>query len=81
MPDYHEVYRTQAETYDLLVSREDHQGNLFSRVWIRTDYRFASLLEAVDMTRFFFGDELADRVASEGLVILPECTGIWWLTV
>ena len=53
----------------------------FSRIWIRTDYRFASLAEAEDLTRFFFGDDLADRVAREELVILPECTGIWWLTV
>jgi hypothetical protein len=122
MPDYQEIYRTQAETYDLLVSREDHQGNLlralnqvrpmdgldvvelgagtgrltcmvapvvrtlleqahgFSRTWIRTDYRFASLPEAEDLTRFFFGDGLADRVADEALVVLPECTGIWWVT-
>jgi len=80
MPDYQEIYRTQAETYDLLVSREDHQGNLFSRVRIRTDYRFASLPEAEDLTRFFFGDGLADRVADEALVVLPECTGIWWVT-
>ena len=79
MPDYQEIYRTQAETYDLLVSRENHQGNVFSRVRIRTGYRFESLAE--DLTRFFFGDALADRVAREGLVILPECTGIWWLTV
>jgi hypothetical protein len=81
MPDYQEIYRTQAATYDLLVSREDHQGNLFPRVRIRTDYRFESLAEAEDLMRLFFGDTLADRVASEGLVILPECTGIWWLTV
>jgi ubiquinone/menaquinone biosynthesis C-methylase UbiE len=56
-------------------------GHGFSATWIRTDYRFASLSEAEDLTRFFFGDELADRVAGEGLVILPECTGIWWLTI
>ena len=81
MPDYQEIYRTQAETYDLLVSREDYQGNLFSRVRIRTDYRFESLAEAGDLTRFFFGDALAGRVAGEGLVTLPECTGMWWLTI
>jgi ubiquinone/menaquinone biosynthesis C-methylase UbiE len=53
----------------------------FSSTWIRTDYRFASLSEAEGLIRFFFGDELADRVAREGLVILPECTGVWWLTI
>jgi len=81
MPDYQEIYRTQAETYDLLVSREKHQEHLFSRVRIRTGYRFESLAEGGDLARFFFGDALADRAASEGLVILPECTGMWCLTI
>lgn len=50
----------------------------FQRTWLRTDYRFASLAEAEALTRFFFGDALADRVRDEGLVDLPECTGVWW---
>jgi len=58
------------------ASLEGEHG--FSRTWIRTDYRFASLPEAEDLTRFFFGDDLADRVAREELVVLPECTGIWY---
>jgi ubiquinone/menaquinone biosynthesis C-methylase UbiE len=58
---------------------EEEHG--FSSTWIRTDYRFTSPSEAEDLTRFFFGDELADGVASEHLAILPECTGIWWLTI
>ena len=48
--------------------------------WIRTDYQFESVKEAETMTRFFFGDELADRIVAEQLSILPECTGIWWTT-
>jgi ubiquinone/menaquinone biosynthesis C-methylase UbiE len=52
----------------------------FKRSWIRTDYRFESLSVADELTRFFFGNELADRVVSERLMILPECTGIWSLT-
>lgn len=55
---------------------EGEQG--FSHEWIRTDYEFATLDEADELTRFFFGDELADRVRRERLVRLPECTGIWW---
>lgn len=51
----------------------------FHSTWIRTDYEFETLAEAVTLTRFFFGDELADRVETDGLKILPECTGIWWL--
>lgn len=55
---------------------EDQHG--FHRTWLRTDYRFASLDEAEQLTRFFFGDDLADRVRREGLETLPECTGMWW---
>ena len=53
----------------------------FAASWIRTDYRFDSAEEAEALTRFFFDDALADRVARETLVILPECTGIWALTI
>ena len=55
---------------------QDVQG--FQHTWLRTDYRFASLSEAVELTGFFFGAELAERVAAENLLILPECTGFWW---
>ena len=58
---------------------ENERG--FSSTWIRTDYKFESLSEAQESTRFFFGDEFADRVGRENWVILPECTGIWWLAV
>lgn len=51
----------------------------FSHRWMRTDYMFDSPEQAEQLTRFFFGDELADRVVEQGLVHLPECAGIWWL--
>ena len=50
----------------------------FSSTWLRTDYRFASLAEAEELAGFFFGEELRRKVAEQGWVILPECTGIWW---
>jgi ubiquinone/menaquinone biosynthesis C-methylase UbiE len=50
----------------------------FSSTWIRTDYQFESLSQAVQMARFFFGDALATTAAAKNWVILPECTGIWW---
>lgn len=55
--------------------REQHR---FESRWIRTDYQFASPEEADDLTRFFFGDAMADEYLADGSVILPECTGIWW---
>jgi hypothetical protein len=55
---------------------EDEYG--FSSTWIRTDYEFPSLDEAVALMRFFFGSTLAERVRREALLRLPECTGIWW---
>jgi ubiquinone/menaquinone biosynthesis C-methylase UbiE len=57
------------------------EENGFASTWIRTDYRFASLDEAEELTRFFFGDELAAQVIENEWVVLPECTGIWWLHV
>jgi ubiquinone/menaquinone biosynthesis C-methylase UbiE len=56
-------------------------ANGFESKWIRTDYKFESLEEAQELSRFFFGDELGDRVERNQWVILPECTGVWWRNV
>lgn len=53
----------------------------FQKKWIRTDYKFESLDEAEELSRFFFGDELGDKVKAKQWVVLPECTGVWWLRV
>jgi ubiquinone/menaquinone biosynthesis C-methylase UbiE len=53
----------------------------FHQNWIRTDYKFDSLDEAEFLSRFFFGDELGDKVKENKWVILPECTGVWWRKV
>lgn len=53
----------------------------FQKKWIRTDYQFESLDEAEYLSRFFFGDELGDKVRLNNWVILPECTGVWWKKV
>lgn len=50
----------------------------FNQTWLRTDYRFTSLDEAAQLTRFFFGEELAAAALLNNWIILPECTGIWW---
>lgn len=52
----------------------------FSHKWIRLDYQFTDIAEAEQLSRFFFGEELGNRVAREKLVTLPECAGVWWLT-
>lgn len=62
-----------AAFYEWLVAE---QG--FEHTWIRTDYQFSTVPEAAELTRFFFGDALADRIEHEQLLILPECTGLWW---
>lgn len=54
----------------------DEKG--FQNKWIRTDYRFDSLEEAVELSGFFFGEELAERIRQKKMIILPECTGVWW---
>jgi ubiquinone/menaquinone biosynthesis C-methylase UbiE len=53
----------------------------FERGWVRTDYQFESLEEAVELSTFFFGEELGQKVREKSWVILPECTGIWWRKV
>jgi ubiquinone/menaquinone biosynthesis C-methylase UbiE len=50
----------------------------FERGWMRTDYRFESLEEAVELSTFFFGEEMSQEVRQKNWVILPECTGVWW---
>jgi ubiquinone/menaquinone biosynthesis C-methylase UbiE len=50
----------------------------FSHHWIRTDYHFASITEAEQLTSFFFGEELAKKVAETYGMHLPECAGVWY---
>ena len=50
----------------------------FQKKWIRTDYKFESIEEAEELSRFFFGDELGDKVRQNNWIVLPECTGVWW---
>jgi len=50
----------------------------FQNKWIRTDYQFKSVDEAEELSRFFFGDELGDKVHANNWITLPECTGVWW---
>ena len=53
----------------------------FQNKWIRTDYKFDSVEEAAELAGFFFGEEMAEQIRSQGSTILPECTGVWWKTV
>lgn len=55
---------------------EAHHG--FHRLEIATDYQFQDLAEAVDLTGFFFGSEMAERVRNRHWLRVPEWTGIWW---
>ena len=61
-----------AEFYTWLESEKG-----FIREAVRTDYQFESVDEADRLTRFFFGDDLADRIRRENITRLPENTGIW----
>lgn len=73
VPDHSQIYRTQADRYERLVSREDYQGNILA-----TLDRIAPLTGAEALVEFFFGPELARQVMEQQQVIVPECTGIWW---
>ena len=54
-------------------------ANGFQSKCIRTDYKFESLEEAEELSRFFFGDDLGEKVRQNEWIVLPECTGVWWL--
>jgi ubiquinone/menaquinone biosynthesis C-methylase UbiE len=60
---------------DFYAWLENDKG--FIREAVRTDYQFESVDEADRLTRFFFGDDLADRIRRENITRLPENTGIW----
>jgi len=66
-PDFlHAYYRQLEETYG------------FTRAVHRTDYRFDSPEEAERLTRFFFGEKLAEVVRHHRWSVVPECAGMWW---
>lgn len=50
----------------------------FQETFIRTDYAFRSLEEALALSGFFFGEEMAIKVKKNQWTRLPECTGILW---
>ena len=50
----------------------------FQQAWLRTDYKFQDREEAVELTRFFFGEEMLKMISKEPQPVLPESTGIWW---
>ncbi len=50
----------------------------FSRSWVRTDYRFENIEIARDLSKFFFGEPMLEKIVSDARgITLPECTGIW----
>lgn len=53
----------------------------FASTWIRTDFQFESPAQALALLGFFFGEALAGQWVNEYSMNVPECTGIWWLTV
>lgn len=52
----------------------------FHRTWIRTDYRFADEPSARDLTGFFFGEGMLEKIDYSPTPILPECTGLWTIS-
>jgi len=50
----------------------------FQETWIRTDYAFRDLDESVELSGFFFGEEMAAKAQKHGWTSLPECTGVIW---
>ncbi|WP_274654748.1 class I SAM-dependent methyltransferase [Paenibacillus humicola] len=72
----HETPQPPAFLLPYYAALESEYG--FAHRWIRTDYRFDDPGQAESLTRFFFGDELADTVRANRMSLLPECAGVWW---
>jgi ubiquinone/menaquinone biosynthesis C-methylase UbiE len=53
----------------------------FASTWIRTDFQFESPAEAQVLLGFFFGDEMGEQTVREYGAVVPECTGLWWLSL
>ena len=51
----------------------------FTGSTLRTDYGFVDAEQAAVTCGFFFGEEFAARVRTQGWSRVPECTGIWVL--
>jgi hypothetical protein len=66
--------------YDFLQAYYDvlEQAYEFEHKSVRTDYQFADVEEAEQLSRFFFGNEIADKVVQLYGKQLPEYAGVWW---
>lgn len=70
MPTRYEFLRAY---YDVL---EQVYG--FKHKSVRMDYQFTDVEEAEQLSRFFFGDETANKVVQIYGKQLPEYAGVWW---
>jgi len=69
----------QPKPPDVLVKYLDYLNTHgFESAWVRTDYCFKDKNEAEQLTHFFFGDDPMPMQVTDGGVIVPECTGLWW---
>jgi ubiquinone/menaquinone biosynthesis C-methylase UbiE len=53
----------------------------FSEQVIRLDYTFSSQEEAEELTGFFFGEQLSNKVREHRWITVPENAGVWSTTV
>lgn len=61
---------------DYYIELENKYG--FDHRWIRMDYEFDNVAEAVKYTEFFFEEELIRKINDNRWSVVPECAGIWW---
>ena len=75
MGSLHIWEKVPAET-DVLYDYFEKELGL-KRTIIRTDYKFCTKEDAVDLGTFFFGDEVGAEIQQIGEPIVPEATAIW----
>ena len=52
----------------------------FSHQTIQTDYEFPNSTIAKDLVEFFFGEDMVQLIINKEKPILPEYTGLWFIT-
>ncbi len=70
------IWKEVPEETAVLYDYFEKELNLKKTI-VRTDYRFSSVEDAVDLCTFFFGDEVGAEVAQIGEPIVPEATALW----
>lgn len=67
----------QPQSSPLDVYYDHLRAHGFTSRWLRTDYAFETIEEAVDTMSMFFGEAFADTIRKNNWTHIPECTAVF----